>query len=127
MDVPPITNPPPSTSSFYHRVANYAVLIFPVAFVINIFASMVVRADPENISGGVRGLLNAISGLLALTALPAGIIALCGIPKYGRKKLLWKGLVGILLPLLFILLAVPAFLKVRERALERAQQSQEAR
>jgi len=40
-----------------------------------------------------------------------GVIALCGIPKYGQKGILVKALFGILVPVLLILVSLPAAMK----------------
>lgn len=49
-------------------------------------------------------------GICIVVGLVAGVVAFFGIPKYGRKGLLWKALVGTLLPLGLFALAVPTFL-----------------
>lgn len=55
-----------------------------------------------------------IPSLLMFSAIPAGILALFGIPKFGKKKLLWKGLVGILVPILFTAMMIPTILSLKQ-------------
>lgn len=125
---PPLAIPPvPATepvSSFHHKAASYGVLIIPTAIALNVTLVAGVSAALSEAPPLVRAGISAIPGFLILSALPAGVIALCGIPKYGRKKLLWKGLVGVLVPVLLFAMAMFAFLKVRDSALKRARQSQ---
>ncbi len=55
-------------------------------------------------------------GCAFLLGLALGIAALCGIPKYGTKGILTKAIIGIAVPLLLILLAIPPILRAREIA-----------
>lgn len=101
-----------SGPSFYHKAAKYAVLVLLVAFVINLLAQTTTSKDTD----AITRVISLIGGLLFLSAIPAGIIALVGIRKHGCHYLLWRGLVGILVPALLLAMAVPAFLKVRSAA-----------
>lgn len=114
-------------SSFHHQAATYAVLALPACIILNIVLGSVVRSAADAFSPTARLVLSAIPGLVMLTALPAGIIALCGIPKHGKKKLLWKGLVGVIVPILLLALAIPAFLAVKKMSEKKARQQQESR
>jgi len=99
-------------SLLHHKAAKYAVIALGVAFVINVSGQL-------SSAGGtsvVTRVISLLGGLLFLSAIPAGVIALCGIPKHGCRYLLWRGLVGILVPVLLIGMAIPAFLKVRSLA-----------
>ncbi|MCM2276154.1 MAG: hypothetical protein NDI75_15300 [Candidatus Didemnitutus sp.] len=88
----------------------------------NILLASVASAAP---TPAVKFIISAVPALLMLSAIPAGIIALCGVSKHGKKKLLWKGLVGVFVPIVFIAMAIPAFLAVKRRSEERARQQQQ--
>jgi hypothetical protein len=122
---PPLSQAPAPVSSFYHKAATYAVCAPLGAILFNIFVSGFARS--VDTPSGVRTLVLLIPSLLFLSGIPAAIIALCGIPTYGRKSLLWKGLVGLLFPLLLVAAAIPAFLKVKHASEERARQQQQGR
>lgn len=106
----PFAEEPPSL--FYHKAAKYAVIALGVAFGISFFGQLSSAGGPSV----VTRVISLIGGLLFLSAVPAGVIALCGIPKHGCRYLLWRGLVGVLVPVLLIGMAIPAFLKVRSLA-----------
>ncbi len=60
-----------------------------------------------------------VQALFAVTGLLAGIIALFGIPKYGRKGLLWPALCGTCTyGCLLVAIALPTFNAARQRALQ---------
>lgn len=110
MDVPLPSSPPAvSTSTFYHRAGNYAIVALAGSMFVNIAA---LSAGPA--PARFRQIVALVVGAVMLSAIPAGVIALLGVRKHGKKGLLWKGLVGVLVPLLLVALAVPAFLKVRD-------------
>lgn len=114
-------------SSFHHKAATYAVLAIPACIFLNIVLGSVARATAGSITPATRLILSTLPGFVMLSAFPAGIIALCGIPKHGRKKLLWKGLLGVILPILLIALAIPAFMHVKKMSEEKVRQRQESR
>ena len=74
-----------------------------------VFNAAFKAADPQ-----LARIAAIIPGLFFYSAVPAGIIALCGIKKHGRKHLLISGLAGIIIPLLLGVMAIAAFSKVRE-------------
>lgn len=106
---PPLEDDKPS---FFHKAAKYAVTVLLVSVLMNLGNQLSAPATGEPASR----IISLIGGVLFLSAIPAGIIALCGIGKYGCRYLLWRGLVGILVPVLLLGMAVPAFLKVRSLA-----------
>ena len=103
---PPAARNLADPKSIHHKAASYAVWALVASFVVNGLSSGL--ADP-NRAPIVQVIISATLGFLVLSAIPAGVIALCGIPRYGKEKLLWKGLVGVLAPLAMFALAVPAF------------------
>ncbi len=84
---------------------------------LNIMSGGIFRAAGPEFDLVRRG-FGILMGLLFLSAIPAGIVALCGVRKHGRKGLLFPGLLGALLPFLLVGMAIPAFHKVRSNALE---------
>lgn len=108
----PAALPEDTGPSFYHKAAKYAVVVLLVAFVVNLLG----QSSGYKEIGAITRVISIIGGLLFLSAIPAGVIALVGIRQHGCRYLLWRGLVGILVPTLLIALAVPAFLKVRSLA-----------
>lgn len=110
---PPLPVPEDDGPSFYHKAAKYAVLVLVVGFVINLLSQVGSTTKDTPIVGLV---ISTIGGLFFLSAIPAGIIALVGIRKHGCSYLLWRGLVGILVPSLLLAMAIPAFFKVRSLA-----------
>jgi hypothetical protein len=83
----------PLKSSIYHRAADYAVFALAAAILGDLVASRFILV-------GTNLLVSGIIIVVILSAVPAGIVALCGIRKFGRGKLLWKGIVGVVVPIL---------------------------
>jgi hypothetical protein len=102
-------------STVYHKAANYAVMAVVGSIVLNITVlGALFSADPL-----FRRISSLLVGIVLLSAIPAGIVALCGIRKCGKSGLLGKGLAGVLIPILLIAMAVPAFLKVRQISIQK--------
>lgn len=117
---PPVA-PAGQKPPFAYRAAKYSVTILLVAVGLNLANQFAQPAG--SVMSTTSRILSLIGGVLFLSAVPAGIIALCGIPKHGCRYLLWRGLVGVLVPCLLTAMAVPAFLKVRALAGERVFQT----
>ncbi len=116
---PPLPAPAPDAprTSFHHKAAKYVFWALVLSFGLNLVSRGVFNAaGPE--FDVARRVFGVLMGVVFVSVVPAGIIALCGIPKHGRKGLLGPGLTGILLPLLLVGMAVPAFHQVRSNALE---------
>jgi hypothetical protein len=109
--------PAVSTPSIYHKAAKFAVTVLVVAFLINLSTQLVRPPGTAGMTPESR-IISMLGGSLFLLAIPAGVIALCGIKKHGPRQLLWRGLVGILVPVLLLGMAIPAFFKVRNTASE---------
>ena len=58
--------------------------------------------------------IGIVSGFIILSGIVFGIIGLCGIPKYGKRGLLSKSIIGIAIPIILILLAIPVILNAIE-------------
>ena len=102
---PPIPN---QKLSFYHQAAKASAWAPAIAIVATIATNVGMQGqgfDPNTLrkSAFIVGL--ATTGIM-LIGLISGIIALFGIPKYGKKGILGKALIGILIPLAFVILAI---------------------
>ncbi len=111
---------PAETSSFFHKAATYSVIALVASFVLQFLLSGISRNLPPD---SARFLLY-IPTVVVVSAIPAGIIALCGIPKYGFKKLLWKGLVGTIIPVVLFIMSVIVISELRKLSEDQALQSQ---
>ena len=115
-----MVTPPPLPAhyrrdSFFHSAATISIFapIFAVGF------NMLSRAALGTTESGIPVLIvSAVSGLSLLTGIIAGIVALFGIPKYGRKGILVKALCGTLIPIILAGLAIPTILSARAKAQE---------
>lgn len=67
-------------------------------------------------SQGTRMVSAILGGTFAVIGIVAGIVALFGIRRYGRKGLLWHAVTGIGLWLLLFVLALPVVFKARQLA-----------
>jgi hypothetical protein len=124
--LPPIPGSPAAHphKSYHHTAATIGVLAAPLAFLAT-FALWAAgpRLDPQvqstvGLAGGSFSLLFMVAGAIA------GIIALSGIPQYGKQGLLAKGLCGILLPLALVGFCVPLILRAQSVAEEAASSKQ---
>ena len=94
-------------TSGFHKAANASVVCLAVPFVMNaLLCSLIFH---ELLVGRARyvAVISFLTIALYISAVVCGVIALCGIRKYGKKGLLWKGLVGVLLPICLVLAAIP--------------------
>jgi len=87
-----------SDTSFFHKAASYAVLAMLFAVAISLGGRIfdALKEPP------FAALISGLAKLLFASAVPAGILALCGMVKYGTSRLLIKGLAGVILPLLVL-------------------------
>ena len=90
------------TNSLFHKAASYAIKAIIAAFIAKFLFTAIWLDLPSRISE----ILGYLISLLLISAIPAGFIALCGIPRFGKRKLLWKGLVGLLLPMILIIVSL---------------------
>lgn len=61
-------------------------------------------------------MLGYLPALVIFSAVPAGVMALAGIRKFGFKMLLWKGIVGVTFPVVLFILSVYLTHQMRESA-----------
>ena len=111
-----------SPCTVYHMLANAAIVCLIASLIVNLFVGGAARMA---LHGGLGGVF--IAGGLMLLAVVFGMIALCGIPRYGSKCLLWEGLVSVLVPVLLIAFAIPVYKTVRMKAQARMHAQQHER
>jgi predicted membrane protein len=122
MESPAPTIATPQSGSYYHFAASYAVYVVPASIALN----MLLGSATAGVAPSVRSAVMLIPGLLFFSAVPAGVIALVGIRKHGVRKLLWKGLFGIVVPIVLFVAAIFAFQMVRESALKMQRQTEKS-
>jgi len=113
-----MVTPPPlpvrhKSNSFFHSAATISIFAPLFAFGFNVLGR---AALGPNESGIPAIIVSTVAGLSLLTGIIAGIVALFGIPKYGRKGILVKALCGILIPIILTGLAIPALVMARAKA-----------
>ena len=118
MTTPPPLPPRHSRKYFYRNLATASIFAIPVAIAVNTLSSASASSlDPQ--AKTIIGMISGCLGLLILVSgVVAGIIALFGIRKYGKKGILIKALCGILIPVVLTVLAIPALLNARAKALQ---------
>lgn len=118
MNPPPIPKEflPQPLTSFHHKAANFAVIVLPVSIGLSLMLNQITGFLPPVL----RFAASLLPAIVMISAIPAGIIALCGIPRHGMKKLLWKGLVGVIIPLFLTVSAMMLANSLRKKAQERS-------
>jgi hypothetical protein len=96
----------------FERLAQASWLSVVTGFVVNLVlqAGGPAKSREEAITRAI------LTGCFVLFGVVSGIIALCAVPRYGYKKLLWPALTGILLWVLCFAVAVPTLLRARQVA-----------
>lgn len=94
-------------------MAKFAWLSVPLSLVVSV-ALQAGSAGQHTREGALAH--SIILGFFIISGVVCGIVALCGIPKYGAKGILWPALTGICLWLLLALLAIPTFMLVQKKA-----------
>jgi len=122
-NMPPLTPEGRASKSFFHHAATISACLIPVPFVIqSATASFFQSMEHDIISVCVR-LFSASLVILSFgLEIILGIVALCGIPKHGTKGILVKALFGIGVPILLIVISIPAIIHARQLAEKEASQ-----
>lgn len=94
-------------------MAKFSWISVLLSLVVNVFLQAGSAGHPTKESAMGQAI---VAGFLMLSGVVCGVIALCGIAKYGAKGLLWPALTGIFLWLLLAGLAFPVYRQVQERA-----------
>jgi hypothetical protein len=92
-------------TSFYHKSASLGVWTVAIQFVAGVLLSPLVRQLAKEGMRWVYYTHGIINTVLFLICTICGTVALVGMVKHGRARLLWKGLVS-LLPAMGFLAAV---------------------
>ena len=98
------------SDSLFHKAASFAVFALVSSFVLQfIYGKIWLRLSER--ASELAGLVPLV---VMISAIPAGFIALCGIPRYGKKKLLWKGLLGLIAPIVLFWVSVQIRESIRD-------------
>lgn len=96
-------------------LAQYSWLSIPISIIFNIMMQGGRPLNPTRsdlIAGAILGAIVPVTGVLS------GLVALFGIPRYGRKGILWPAITGVVLWVGLTALAIPTFNRIQKRALE---------
>lgn len=110
-DAPPVIPPAvqPETGRWFRQMAQASWVAPLIGLVVNLVLVFGL--------GGKSVLVSALSALFFMGGgVVLGIVALCGIPRYGRRGILIPALVGIGIPVVLAILALPNLRAAQERA-----------
>ncbi|MFT3781061.1 MAG: hypothetical protein QM790_03530 [Nibricoccus sp.] len=102
--------PTQQRSSVFHKAANLGLILLVSAWLFWVLGLPLFKSA----SRAVRVGMAYVPLSLGTLAILAGIAALVGIRKFGRQKLLWKGLVCCLVPVVLLLIALPGFRRMKQ-------------
>ena len=114
-----LSSPPPLPSekpqrAFFHHAATCCLFAPLIAIALNAVA-MSARDTPE-----IFSIVSLLAGIIMLVGFALGIVSLFGISTHGKKGILGRALSGLAIYLLLFAVAIPNFLRARERARNRA-------
>lgn len=118
---PPIPSSAPVRKSIHHIAADvsmYAVMVALALYLLWRFISVPLDEKGQLVVGGI---MVAIFGFVIIVGLISGIVALCGLPRYGRKGIFVRALCGVLLPVGILFASIPAIMAASSRAEKMAQ------
>ena len=119
---PPLPPVAPAGNSFAKQAALFSLLAPLVAIGINLFGHQAVQG---NRAGMI--ILGGTCTLLILLGFIFGFVALAGMKKHGKQGILGKAIAGICINgiiILFMLIAIFAFIQAAHHARENQQQQQ---
>ncbi len=125
--VPPIISRqppplPPSKKPFAFQAAQASLIAPAIAFGIGILVNVGLSGQSSPLAGIITG---SVSILLILSGFVFGIIALAGVPRYGKKGILGRGIAGVCINGIIIalmIISIPMYKRMGERAKEIQQQ-----
>ena len=128
--VPPIISqrqpPLPSPKKPFAFQAAQASLLAPaIAFGIGIVVNVGLGGQSSPLVGVITG---SVGILLIVSGFILGIIALVGIPRYGKKGILGRGIAGVCINgiiIVLMIISIPMYKKMAEHAKEIQQQKLE--
>jgi hypothetical protein len=105
----------PSGGGTYRMLARYCWLSIPIAMLFNFFFQVGRTQTPTRadlVAGAILAAIVPVSGVLA------GLISFFGIPRHGRRGILWPALIGLFLWGGMTAMAIPTFHRIQKRAME---------
>ena len=127
--VPPIISqqppPLPSKKPFAFQAAQASLLAPAIAFGIGIVVNVGMGGQSSPLVGIITG---SVGILLIVTGFILGIIALAGIPRHGKKGILGRGIAGVCINgiiIVLMIISIPMYKRMAERAKEIQQQKLE--
>ncbi len=109
--------------SLFHRAGSFAIYAIVASFFLQFVYGQVWLRLPE----GAARFLGLVPAIVLISAVPAGFVSLCGIPRYGLRRLLWKGLVGVALPIVLFIASVYCAAYLRARIIEETQKMEQTK
>jgi len=106
-NIPPLPTVP-SRQSFFHQAATVSAFAPLFLVLLQLVSLGCFSSLSPDVARPAHEFFAVVIGLVLLGGIVLGIIALFGISRHGTKGLLVKALVGILVPVLLILAALPA-------------------
>ena len=128
-NLPPIISQPPPLpppkKPFVFQAAQASLLAPAIAFGMGIFVNVGLSGQSSPLVGIITG---SLSILLIVLGFVFGIIALAGVPRYGKKGILGRGIAGVCINgilIVFMIISIPMYKKMAERAKEIQKQKME--
>jgi len=107
--------------SIFHQAATASVFAPLIAIGLTVFSSAARSSLGPQSQRFVAAIVDIAALLIILIGLICGIVALFGISKHGKRGILRKAMLGIIIPLLLSGLAIPNFMAARSQAIKRKQ------
>jgi ABC-type molybdate transport system permease subunit len=128
--VPPIISQqppplPPSKKPFAFQAAQASLLAPAIAFGIGIVVNVGLSGQSSPLVGIITG---SVSILLIVSGFIFGIVALVGVSRYGKKGILGRGIAGVCINgiiIVLMIISIPMYRRMAERAKEIQQQKLE--
>lgn len=90
-----------------------------LVFILQAVSNEALDALPPDTARPLEMVVSLLFGLAILLGILLGVVALFGISRYGTKGILVRALIGILIPVLFILVSIPVLMRAIELAKSR--------
>jgi hypothetical protein len=116
---------PPPKKPFAFQAAQASLLAPAIAFGIGIVVNVGLGGQSSPLVGIITG---SLSILLIVSGFIFGIIALSGIPRYGKKGILGRGIAGVCINgiiIVLMIISIPRYKKMADRAKEIQKQKME--
>lgn len=123
MNPPPI--PKPGNQKSLPQQAALASLLAPLLAILVTTASRAATQGSQTPPRAVLLITGGVCALLILTGFVLAIVALCTIPRHGRKGILGRGIAGLIVNSLMVLLGAFAFAGGMQRGMKSRQTTRE--